>query len=191
MVWSFLHSQRIHLQRYLDVRLLLASSLEECQAHRKILLDLCIFLGLRISLKKSSLVPAQKITYLGMLLDTVHFWAYPKEKRTLKVQENIHSFSLRDSHLPSGGDNLRLYGIFNRHSHRLSIENETPSISAPTIETERCHAVPEDSPGYGRYEFAPLVSWAEPYRKRHFSLPALPSLFMETNAVVWTTKITR
>ena len=84
VIGAHLHHQGIRLLRYLDDWLLLAPSREICIQHRNILLDLCLFLGLRINLKKSSLCPAPVIIYLGMKINTITFLASPKEKRITK-----------------------------------------------------------------------------------------------------------
>ena len=84
VVSSALHRQGIRLLRYLDDWLLLAPSHQLCLEHRRILLETCAELGLRVNYPKSSLQPAQVITYLGMVLNSSLMIVTPKEKRILK-----------------------------------------------------------------------------------------------------------
>ena len=92
VVSSWLHQQGIRLLRYLDDWLLLAPSLNLCIQHRQILLNLCLWLGLRVNLQKSSLSPAPVVIYLGMRIDASAFLVFPKEKRIIKFTTLASSF---------------------------------------------------------------------------------------------------
>ena len=83
-VSAILHSHGIRLWRYLDDWLIPLSSREQVLALRMVL-RLCNSLGMVINWEKSQLVPTQKIIYLGVLLDSVSFWASPAQKRVDKL----------------------------------------------------------------------------------------------------------
>ena len=85
VVASWLHSKGIRLVRYLDDWLLLASSREAFIEQCQILLSMCSHLGLRVNFRKSSLIPAQQVVYLGMRICSTQFKAFPKEERTAKL----------------------------------------------------------------------------------------------------------
>ena len=69
-VLAWAHSHGIRLLRYLDDRLVLASSESEAKWSVTSLLSLCRTLGIVIDEKKSELVPSQTAKYLGMTIDT-------------------------------------------------------------------------------------------------------------------------
>ena len=66
-----MHSHGVRLLRYLDDRLVLASSEAEAKRNVQDLLSLCHSLGIVIN-EKSDLIPSQTANYLGMTIDT---WA--------------------------------------------------------------------------------------------------------------------
>ena len=75
------HCVGIRLLRYLDDWLILASSWEEALQAKDQMLHLCHKLCSQTNLEKSSLVPQQVVTYLGMRIDSVNFKASPSQER--------------------------------------------------------------------------------------------------------------
>ena len=63
---AILHRYGIRMLRYLDDWLILAESRTTCIQARDRLLQVCEELGLQVNFKKSSLIPSQDMTYLGM-----------------------------------------------------------------------------------------------------------------------------
>ena len=70
---AILHRYGIRILRYLDDWLILAESRTTCIQSRDRLLHLCEELGLQVNHGKSSLVPSQDMTYLGMQILSVRF----------------------------------------------------------------------------------------------------------------------
>ena len=68
---AILHRYGIKMLRYLDDWLILAESRDTCIQARDRLLHLCEELGLQVNHEKSSLVPSQTMTYLGMQILSV------------------------------------------------------------------------------------------------------------------------
>ena len=89
---AILHRYGIRILRYLDDWLILAESRTTCIQARDRLLHLCEELGLQVNHKKSSLVPSQDITYLGMQLLSVQFVAKPTETRIENLLRVIEEF---------------------------------------------------------------------------------------------------
>ena len=74
-------SKGIRIRMYLDDWLILAQSKEECARHTEEVVRITQALGFRLNWKKSSLVPDQRFTYLGMSFDTQAFKVFPTEER--------------------------------------------------------------------------------------------------------------
>ena len=81
--------------RYLDDWLILAESHEKAIWARDKALDLSVRLGILINWEKSSLLPAQTASYLGVRIDSQTFRASPTpltiEKFVLIVEEFLSS----------------------------------------------------------------------------------------------------
>ena len=92
-VSSEVHSRGVRLLRYLDDWLLPAPSREEALASRDLVLNLCVDLGILVNYPKSDLVPAQRRQYLGMVLDSVKFRAYPSVDRVERFLTLSTSFA--------------------------------------------------------------------------------------------------
>ena len=91
---AILHRYGIRMLRYLDDWLILAESRTACLQARDRLLPVCEELGLQVNFKKSSLIPSQDMTYLGMQIQSVRFVAKPTETRVenlLKIMEEFLS----------------------------------------------------------------------------------------------------
>ena len=89
---AILHRYGIRMLRYLDDWLILAESRTTCIRARDRLLHLCEELGLQVNLRKSSLVPSQDMTYLGMQILSVRFVAKPTETRVVNLLNIIEEF---------------------------------------------------------------------------------------------------
>ena len=85
---AILHRYGIRILRYLDDWLILAESTTSCIQARDRLLHLCEELGLQVNHGKSSLVPSQDMTYLGMQILSVLFIAKPTDKGSEPPQYN-------------------------------------------------------------------------------------------------------
>ena len=89
---AILHRYGIRMLRYLDDWLILAESRTACIQARDRLLQVCEELGLQVNFKKSSLIPSQDMTYLGMQIQSVRFVATPTEKRVENLLKIIEEF---------------------------------------------------------------------------------------------------
>ena len=70
----------------------IASSRTACIQARDRLLQVCEELGLQVNFKKSSLIPSQDMTYLGMQIQSVRFIAKPTEMRVENLLKVIEEF---------------------------------------------------------------------------------------------------
>ena len=89
---AILHRYGIRMLLYLDDWLILAESRDTCIQARDRLLHRCEELGLRVNHDKSSLVPSQTMTYLGMQILSVRFIAKPTETRVANLLNIIEEF---------------------------------------------------------------------------------------------------
>ena len=89
---TILHRYGIRMLRYLDNWLILAESRTTCIQARDRLLQVCEELGLQVNFKKSSLIPSQDMTYLGMQIQSVRFVAKPTETRVENLLKIIEEF---------------------------------------------------------------------------------------------------
>ena len=89
---AILHRYSIRSLRYLDDWLILAESRTTCIQARDRLLHLCEELGLQVNHGKSSLVPSQDMTYLGMQILSVWFIAKPTETRVVNLLNIMEEF---------------------------------------------------------------------------------------------------
>ena len=82
--------------RYLDVWLFLASSRSLVLQALETVLQLCQELGVVVNWEKSSLTPAQRVVYLGVLLDSTLFRASPSQSRAVKLCSTVEEFLSND-----------------------------------------------------------------------------------------------
>ena len=101
---AILHRYGIRILRYLDDWLILAESRTTCIQARDRLLHLCEKLGLQVNHRKSSLVPSQDMTYLGMQILSVRFIAKPTETRVVNLLSIIEEFLSSRSPQQLSGD---------------------------------------------------------------------------------------
>ena len=85
---AILHCYGIRMLRYLDDWLILAESRTTCLQARDRLLQVCEELGLQVNFRKSSLIPSQDMTYLGMQIQSVRFIAKPTATRVENLQDH-------------------------------------------------------------------------------------------------------
>ena len=94
-VSAWAHARGVHLLRYLDNWLVLASTEARARQHVRDLLSLCNSLGVVLNREKSELNPSQSVEYLGMTLDTVASRAYPTLTRIDKFIAMARKFLAR------------------------------------------------------------------------------------------------
>lgn len=80
-VITILHKRGVRIHHYLDDWLVVAQSAPEVSQSTNKVLSLAKKLGLRVNLNKSDLVPKTRITYLGVVIDSVQMMAYPSQDR--------------------------------------------------------------------------------------------------------------
>ena len=91
-VSAILHRHGVRMLRYLDDWLILASTEIACIQSRDRLLSVCKELGIQVNFKKSSLVPAQSLVYLGMEIQSLPFIARPTPARANNLVRLIEEF---------------------------------------------------------------------------------------------------
>ncbi|CAH1242611.1 Hypp6890 [Branchiostoma lanceolatum] len=84
---AVIRSQGIRIIIYLDDILILSTSAQECRDNLKFVIDLLTSLGFLLNWEKSQLIPTQKITFLGMVIDSLLLtFSLPEEKVKNLVQ---------------------------------------------------------------------------------------------------------
>ncbi len=86
----------VRILNYLDDWLILAQSREQLGDHRDLVLRHLSQLGLRVNWEKSKLSPVQRITFLGVELDSVSMTARLTEERAQAVLNCLSSFRGRN-----------------------------------------------------------------------------------------------
>ncbi|VDH94104.1 Hypothetical predicted protein [Mytilus galloprovincialis] len=92
---AHLRAQDIRLEVYLDDWFLVNQSSLMLVQDREIVLNLLVKLGFIINLKKSSLTPTQKITYIGALFHLDLGIVMPTQERVLKLQKTVKEMKLK------------------------------------------------------------------------------------------------
>ncbi len=90
-----LRERGVRILNYLDDWLILAQSREQLCAHRDLVLRHLSQLGLRVNWEKSKLVPTQRISFLGMELDSVNQTARLTQERAQSVLNCLKTLSGR------------------------------------------------------------------------------------------------
>ncbi len=85
----------VRILNYLDDWLILAQSREQLRAHKDLVLRHLSQLGLRVNWEKSKLVPTQRISFLGMELDSVNQTARLTQERAQSVLNCLKTLSGR------------------------------------------------------------------------------------------------
>ena len=111
------HQRGIRLLRYLDDWLLLSRSREGALEATEFLLDLCASLGIQINWDKSSLVPSQSRTYLGMEIWSTLLKVFPTRERLGNLCRQVESFL--SVHSPPARDWLILLGHMSSLIHLI------------------------------------------------------------------------
>ena len=91
-VSSFMHRYGFRILRYLDGWLVVGSSFQEITRVRNFLLWLCDQLGILVNHFKSTLLPSQRLDYLGMTLQTTPLRAFPTQARVHKALSLVAEF---------------------------------------------------------------------------------------------------
>ena len=91
-VSSFMHRHGFRILRYLDDWLVLESSFQEITRARDFLLWLCARLGILVNLAKSTLIPSQRLDYLGMTLQSSLLRAFPLQARVHNALSLVAEF---------------------------------------------------------------------------------------------------
>ncbi|MGL5190250.1 MAG: reverse transcriptase domain-containing protein [Cetobacterium sp.] len=81
----------VRILNYLDDWLVLAHSEAELISHRSIILNHLECLGLRVNFPKSSLSPSQRVSFLGIILDSTHTRAVVTPEQSLAIQSLMPS----------------------------------------------------------------------------------------------------
>ena len=84
-VSSILHSMGIRLRCYLGDWLIQSSSREAVLRDLRVVLDLCLELGIVVNPEKSNFVPSQKVLYLGTVLGSRTLVASPSPDRIARL----------------------------------------------------------------------------------------------------------
>ena len=82
-----LRSQGVRLIIYLDDILIIASSVEVLNSHKKRAIDLLESLGFIINYKKSNITPSQQIVFLGMLVDSMLMQFILPLRKSMRIQK--------------------------------------------------------------------------------------------------------
>ncbi|KAI2648193.1 ORF V: Enzymatic polyprotein [Labeo rohita] len=90
-----LREQGIRILNYLDDWLILAQSRDQLYEHRDLVLVHLSQLGLRVNWEKSKLSPTQRISFLGMELDSVEQTACLTQERAQSVLNCLNTFKCR------------------------------------------------------------------------------------------------
>ncbi|KAJ1202912.1 hypothetical protein NDU88_006707 [Pleurodeles waltl] len=109
VVAAHLHRSGISVFPYLDDWLLKAPTPQALVTHLQTMADLLHSLGFTINVPKSHLTPSQKLSFIGAVLDTVQYWAYPPDQRVQDIQVMIPMF--RPLYWISVRQTLRLLGL--------------------------------------------------------------------------------
>ena len=129
-VSSIFHGLSIRIWRYLDDWLNQASSKEEVLRSLETVLSLCLQLGIVVNLAKSNFVPAQRVQYLGTMLDSVSFRASPSQQRVEKLLSIREEFL--SSRLQPASTWQVLLGVLSSLLFHLVPGRSPPHAVAPT-----------------------------------------------------------
>ncbi len=90
-----LREQGVCILKYIDYRLILAQSQDQLCEHRDLVLSHLSQLGLRVNWEKSKLSPMQRISFLGMELDSVNQTARLTQEWAQSVLNCLNTFKSR------------------------------------------------------------------------------------------------
>ncbi|KAG8538770.1 hypothetical protein GDO81_022103 [Engystomops pustulosus] len=96
-VVAFLRLQDISIIPYLDDLLIIGKDKQKLILARESSLRILTELGWLINLKKSSLVPSTRKTFLGIILDSTHQMSFLPQEKISNIKHQIRSFRRKDS----------------------------------------------------------------------------------------------
>ncbi|XP_071985295.1 uncharacterized protein [Engystomops pustulosus] len=96
-VVAFLRLQDISIIPYLDDLLIIGKDKQNLILARESSLRILTELGWLINLKKSSLVPSTRKTFLGIILDSTHQMSFLPQEKISNIKHQIRSFRRKDS----------------------------------------------------------------------------------------------
>ena len=108
VVAAYLRIQNIRIATYLDDWLITSYNRHQVLSDREKTLNLLVQLGFIVNIKKSTLEPTQKITYLGSVFDLKQELVLPTVERVQKLEQAL--FNLLNLNLTTR-DYLHLLGI--------------------------------------------------------------------------------
>ena len=91
-VSSIMHRQGFRILQYLDDRIVMGALFDDVVRVKDFLIHLCNNLGIRINLDKSSLLPAQSVTYLGMMIQSAPLRVLPTSERLVNFHAHLKTF---------------------------------------------------------------------------------------------------
>jgi hypothetical protein len=109
-VIGMLHHQGVYIYPYLDDCLVVAKSKDQLVRALHLTQEVLMNAGFLINFKKSSLVPAQKLRFLGMELDSISAVAILPQSRALELAKCCKSF-MKVGHYQTVRTFLRLLGL--------------------------------------------------------------------------------
>lgn len=86
------HCKSIRLHQYIDDWLCVSDTESQARENTRWLLETTNRVGLRVNLTKSELIPSQSIVFLGVLIDTVRFRAFPSTQRVDNFLSRLRPF---------------------------------------------------------------------------------------------------
>ena len=173
---AILHRYGIRILRYLDDWLILDESRTTCIQARDRLLHLCEELGLQVNHGKSSLVPSQDMTYLGMQILSVWFIAKPTETRVVNLLNIIEEFLSSPS--PPAALWRRLLGHLSSFTLLVKVGDAKNAITPASsqVQVELSRRLPSHSLGSSVPGGSSMVVPSDPTTRRSRSFPSSAGL---------------
>lgn len=84
-VYSWFRQQNMRCSYYIDDSLNMNNDKAVCQNNTQTMVDTLVSLGFTVNYRKSSLVPSQRITFFGFVIDSVQFKVFLTEEKVKKI----------------------------------------------------------------------------------------------------------